>query len=130
MLIGERIRALREKQGLTQGDLEERCGLLRCYTSRVENGHTVPSLETVEKIARALGMPLYQVFYDGEKPPAIEAVTTDGRRKLPFGKNSSDRKYVQSLLKIVEAMDSAQRKSLLQAARGIARPDSASSGSE
>jgi transcriptional regulator with XRE-family HTH domain len=124
MLIGERIRALREKQGLTQGDLEERCGLLRCYTSRVENGHTVPSLETIEKIARALGMPLYQVFYDGEKPPEIEAVTTDARRKPPFGKNSNDRKYIQSLLTIVEGMDAAQRKSLLQAARDIAKPNS------
>ena len=130
MLIGERIRALREKQGLTQGDLEKRSGLLRCYTSRVENGHTVPSLETVEKIARALGMPLYQVFYDGEKPPEIEAVTKDARRKLPFGKNSSDRKYLQTLLKIVEGMDTSQRKSLLRAARSVAKTNSSGAAPE
>jgi transcriptional regulator with XRE-family HTH domain len=121
MLIGERIRALRKKQGLTQGHLEERSGLLRCYTSRVENGHTVPSLETIEKIARALNLPLYQVFYDGDKPPEMDLLTTDGRRKLPFGKSDSDRKYIQSLLGLVEEMDAASRKALLQKAREMSK---------
>ncbi|HTZ72906.1 MAG TPA: helix-turn-helix transcriptional regulator [Candidatus Aquilonibacter sp.] len=126
MLIGERIRMLRERRGLTQGDIEERTGLLRCYTSRVENGHTVPSLETIEKIARALEMPLYQVFYDGEKPPDVEPLVTDGRRKLPFGKNEGDAKYIQSLLRFVEKMDSTNRKQLLQKAREISKPGAAS----
>jgi transcriptional regulator with XRE-family HTH domain len=121
MLIGERIRALREKQGLTQGDLEERSGLLRCYTSRVENGHTVPSLETIEKIARALNLPLYQVFYDGEKPPEMDPLTTDGRRKLPFGKTDGDRKYIQSLLRLVDGMDAPERKQLLRTAREMSK---------
>jgi transcriptional regulator with XRE-family HTH domain len=121
MLIGERIRALREKKGLTQGDLEERSGLLRCYTSRVENGHTVPSLETIEKIARALELPLYQVFYEGEKPPEADAIVSDGRRKLPFGKNTGEAKYIQSLLKAVEGMDASARKDLLRKARDIAK---------
>lgn len=121
MLIGERIRALREAKGLTQGDIEERSGLLRCYTSRVENGHTVPSLETIEKIARALDIPLYQVFYDGEKPPQVEPVVTDGRRKLPFGRSETDAKFIQSLLRIVEAMDTASRKRLLKVAREISQ---------
>lgn len=121
MLIGERIRALREAKGLTQGDIEERSGLLRCYTSRVENGHTVPSLETIEKIARALDIPLYQVFYDGEKPPQVEPLVTDGRRKLPFGRSDTDAKFIQSLLRIVEAMDTASRKRLLKVAREISQ---------
>jgi transcriptional regulator with XRE-family HTH domain len=121
MLIGERIRALRERKGLTQGDIEERCGLLRCYTSRVENGHTVPSLETIEKMARALEIPLYQIFYDGEKPPDVEAVVTDGRRKLPFGKSASDAKYIQALLRHVEGMDGSARQRLLRTAREIAK---------
>jgi transcriptional regulator with XRE-family HTH domain len=121
MLIGERIRALREAKGLTQGDIEERSGLLRCYTSRVENGHTVPSLETIEKIARALDIPLYQVFYDGEKPPQVEPLVTDGRRKLPFGRSETDAKFIQSLLRIVEAMDTTSRKRLLKVAREISQ---------
>ena len=71
MIIGERLRALREDKKLSQGDIEKRTGLLRCYISRVENGHTVPAIETLEKMARALEVPLYQLFYDGEEPPEL-----------------------------------------------------------
>jgi transcriptional regulator with XRE-family HTH domain len=71
MVIGDRIRALREQKGLSQGQIEKRTGLLRCYISRVENGHTVPSIDTVEKLARALEVPLYQIFWDGEEIPAL-----------------------------------------------------------
>jgi transcriptional regulator with XRE-family HTH domain len=54
MAIGDRLRALREEKKFTQGDIEKRTGLLRAYISRVENGHTVPAIETLEKFARAL----------------------------------------------------------------------------
>jgi transcriptional regulator with XRE-family HTH domain len=64
MIIGERLRLLREYRNLSQGDVERRTGLLRCYISRVENGHTVPSVETLEKIARGLDLPLYAVLYE------------------------------------------------------------------
>ena len=67
--IGEVIKTYRSQRGLSQGDIERRTGLLRCYLSRVENGHTVPSIETLEKLARALDIPMYQLFYDGEAPP-------------------------------------------------------------
>src|SRR5713101_4708077 len=71
MLIGDRLRAVREEKRLSQGDIEERTGLLRSYVSRIENGHTVPAIETLEKIARALEIPLYQLFYDGEELPEV-----------------------------------------------------------
>jgi len=67
MLIGERLRTVRGKLDLSQGNSENRAGLLRWYISRVENGHTVAPLETLEKIA--LEMPLYQFLYDGDEPP-------------------------------------------------------------
>jgi transcriptional regulator with XRE-family HTH domain len=70
MVIGDRLKTLREAKDLSQGDIEERTGLLRCYVSRVENGHTVPSVETLEKFARALELPLYHLMFDGDKPPA------------------------------------------------------------
>lgn len=69
MNIGIRLRELRELKGFSQGDIEKRTGLLRCYTSRVENGHTVPSLETLEKYARALEIELYQLFFAGNGKP-------------------------------------------------------------
>jgi transcriptional regulator with XRE-family HTH domain len=66
MYLAARLKDIRESKQLSQGDIEKRTGLLRCYISRVENGHTVPSLETLEKISRALETPLYQVFYGVE----------------------------------------------------------------
>ncbi len=71
MVVGERLRVLREEKKFSQGDVEKRTGLLRCYISRVENGHTVPAIETLEKFARALEVPMYQLFYDGEEPPKL-----------------------------------------------------------
>jgi len=71
MVIGDRLRALREEKQFSQGEVEKRTGLLRCYISRVEHGHTIPAVETLEKFARALEVPMYQLFYDGELPPKL-----------------------------------------------------------
>jgi transcriptional regulator with XRE-family HTH domain len=71
MIIGDRLRALREEKNFSQGEIEKRTGMLRCYISRVENGHTVPAVETLEKFARALEVPMYELFYDGEEPPKL-----------------------------------------------------------
>jgi transcriptional regulator with XRE-family HTH domain len=60
--IGVTIRSFRLQRGMSQGDIEKRTGLLRCYLSRVENGHTVPSLDTLQKIAGALDVQLSHFF--------------------------------------------------------------------
>jgi transcriptional regulator with XRE-family HTH domain len=93
LMIGERLRTIRESKNLSQGDIEKRTGMLRCYTSRVENGHTVPSIETLAKYAQALEIPLYQLFYDGEEAPKIiKGVDLDGE-KLSLG----ERREIESL---------------------------------
>jgi transcriptional regulator with XRE-family HTH domain len=66
MVIGERLKALRTSKKLSQGHIEKRTGLFRCYISRVENGGTVPSISTLEKMASALEVPMYQLFFDGD----------------------------------------------------------------
>src|SRR5208282_564574 len=71
MYIGQRLRDIREAMGLSQGDIENRTGLMRCYISRVENGHTMPSIETLEKISRALEVRMYQLFYEGEEKKEV-----------------------------------------------------------
>ena len=43
-------------KNLSQGDIEKRTETTRCYISRVDNGHTVPAIETLEKLTRALGV--------------------------------------------------------------------------
>ena len=95
MVIGTRLRKLREDKKLSQGDIEERTGLLRCYISRVENGHTIPSIETLERLSSALEIPLYQLFYEGDEPPPLPNLSKrktteelvldeDGQRELRF----------------------------------------------
>ena len=61
--------SVKVKATIPWGDVENRTGLLRCYISRVENGHTVPAIETLEKFARALEVPIYQLFYGLERAP-------------------------------------------------------------
>lgn len=73
MIIGERLRQIREQRNLSQADLEHKTGLLRCHISRIENGHLIPGVDTLEKLARGLKIPLYQLFYDQEEPPALPA---------------------------------------------------------
>lgn len=93
LMIGERLRAIRESKNLSQGDIEKRTGLIRCYTSRVENGHTVPSLDTLQKYANALEIPLYQLFYDGEEAPKkIKGLDLNGAKL-----SSSEQREIQSL---------------------------------
>jgi transcriptional regulator with XRE-family HTH domain len=71
MIIGERLRTLRVEKKFSQGEIEKRTGLRRCYISRVENGHTVPSIETLEKFAHALEVPMHQMFYEGIESPKL-----------------------------------------------------------
>jgi len=82
MLIGQRLRDIREAKNLSQDDIERATGLVRPYTSRVGNGYTVPSIETLEKWAHALGMHLYQVLYEGEEPPKPPKLPSKVEEKL------------------------------------------------
>src|SRR5712691_12729929 len=71
MIIGDRLRELREQKQFSQGEVAKRTGLLKPYVSRVENGHSVPGVETLEKFARALEVPMYQLFFDIEAAPKL-----------------------------------------------------------
>ena len=63
MTIGEHIRDQRLRQGLTQRELGERAGIAEPTIRRYELGKLNPKIETVEKIAKALGVPTIE-FYD------------------------------------------------------------------
>ena len=83
MNVGQTLRTLRLQKGYSQGDIEKHTGLLRCYLSRVENGHTVPSLGTLTKIAEALDLSLSRFFEDELKVEAVERETFD-KREVKF----------------------------------------------
>ncbi len=114
MIIGDRLRALREQKKLSQGDIEKRTGLLRCYISRVENGHTVPAIETLEKMARALEVPLYQLFYDGEEPPELPNLpkrkTAD---EIAWGSSGKEARFLSRLRRLLGRIDEEDRRLLM-----------------
>ena len=109
MNIGETIRNYRLQRSMSQGDIEKRTGLLRCYLSRVENGHTIPSLDTLAKIATAMELPLAQFFADGVTEAgngkAVPQLSEDEVRFLTQIRryspnlNDSDRKLVIAMVK-------------------------------
>ena len=107
MNIGETIRNYRLQKGMSQGDIEKRTGLLRCYLSRVENGHTIPSLDTLSKIALALDLPIAQFFADDslgrqlntQKLSDEELKFLTQIRRYSTNLNESDRKLLLAMVK-------------------------------
>lgn len=121
MIIGDRLRLVREAKKLSQGDIEKRSGILRCYISRVENGHTVPSIETLEKLARALECPLHELFYDAEEPPQLLNLP---KRKssddIAWGSRGKDARYLNRFRRLMGKTADADRKLILYMAQKMA----------
>src|ERR1700692_3705231 len=111
MIIGDRLRALREERKFSQGEIEKRTELLRSYISRVENGHTVPAVETLEKFARALEVPMYQLFYDGEEPPKVPNLpkrkSADG---IAWGSSGRDARWLAKFRLLLARTEESDRK--------------------
>ncbi len=121
MIIGDRLREMREEKKLSQGDIEKRTGLLRCYISRVENGHTVPAIETLEKLARALEVPLYQLFYDGEEPPKLpNLLKRKSSDEIAWGSSGKDGRYLNKLRRVLSKSDEHDRRLILLMAQKMA----------
>jgi len=117
MVIGDRLKALREQKNMSQGVMEKRTGLLRCYISRVENNHTVPSVNTMEKMARALEVPMYRLFTDEDhvKKPNIPAGAIRSRAA-----NSKQEREVWAFAKYFSRMRDKDRGLLIHMAAKMA----------
>jgi transcriptional regulator with XRE-family HTH domain len=119
MVIGNRLKELRESKELSQGDIEKRTGLLRCYISRVENGHTVPAVSTLEKMARALEVPMYRLFHDGEAPASLRKLKPP--KDDEWGSKGEDAVYLSKLCRLLAKMKPDDQKFLLHMAQKAAR---------
>ncbi|MGA7638858.1 MAG: helix-turn-helix transcriptional regulator [Candidatus Acidiferrales bacterium] len=97
MVIGDKLKELRATKNLSQGDIEKRTGLLRCYISRVENGHTVPSVDTLEKMARALEIPMYRLFTDDEHVKKPNIPISNGKPALNKKQDAQLRPFTKAL---------------------------------
>ncbi len=94
MQIGERLRCLREHNNLTQDEVAQRAGLVQRYISRVENGHAVPKLETLEKWARAMQVPLYVLFHETRNPKMSKRLTS---RRIDWASSGKGARYLGKL---------------------------------
>ena len=123
MVIGERLKVLREQKKQSQGDIEKRSGFLRSYISRIENGHIVPSVNTLEKLARALEVPTYRLFTDQERieRPDIPAVRT---------KRQQIDSELRPFAKLIARMKIRERKLLLHLAARMAHRNQAPHGKQ
>jgi transcriptional regulator with XRE-family HTH domain len=120
MMIGERVKQLREQKGLSQGDLEKSTGMLRTYISRVENGHGIPSLDTLEKFSKALDVPLYLFFCEAEGPiPTPKLTQRDATGDEP-GPNGSEDPLLGELRGLAACMAESDRTLFLDFASRLA----------
>jgi len=112
---------MREEKHFSQGDIKKKTGLLRCYISRVENGHTVPAIETLEKLARAMEIPMYQLFYDGEEPPKLPNLPKGkSSDDIAWGSTGKDARFLSKLCRLLGRMDGEDRSLLLSMAQKMA----------
>jgi transcriptional regulator with XRE-family HTH domain len=122
MLIGERLRQLRVEKKLSQREVEERSGLLRAYLSRVENGHTIPTVETLQKWAKALEVPMYLLFYEGDQPPAPSTLREwRSPDENAWGSSGEDAAALKQLRRLLRKIGEPNRKIILQIAGKLAR---------
>jgi transcriptional regulator with XRE-family HTH domain len=112
-MIGDRLRNIREQKKLSQGDVEKKTGLLRCYISRVENGHTVPALATIEKLAQAFELPLYQIFYAGDQPAQSFVVPPDNTGRADWASSRKAARFLHRFQSLLVKMDERDRQLLL-----------------
>lgn len=122
MMIGARLRELREQKKMTQGELEKRTGLFRCYISRVEHGFTVPGLVTLEKLARGLEVPLFEFVFEGEDPPMVPNRPKDepSSAKL-WGRTTKEARTLQQFRRLLGQMEERERSLLLHMAHKMAK---------
>ena len=123
MFVGERLRILREEKKFSRGEIEKRTGLLRFYTSRVENGYTVPAVETLEKFARALEVLIYELFYEGEEPPKLPNLPKrkPGSDTLR-GSTGKEARLLAKFCQLCSHMFKSDLKLLFSMAQKMARP--------
>ena len=122
MTMAERLRALRERKRLSQGAVEKRIGLLRSYISRLENGHSIPTIETLEKLAKALEVPMYQLFHDSNQPPKLLVLPARNRSNgAAHESDPKDRRLLRRLGDLLIHIEADDRKLLLLMAEKMAR---------
>jgi transcriptional regulator with XRE-family HTH domain len=83
--LARRVRSLRESLSLKQDELARRCAISVSFVSLLERGERSPSYETLVQVARALEVPVQELFRDG---PSLDAADPSHARLLEFAKKA------------------------------------------
>jgi len=121
MTVADRLRNIRQMKKLSQGEVARRSGLYRSYLSRVENGHTVPTIATLEKMACALEITMYQLFYEGEKSPEPPVIARSGIHNPEVGSTGKEARFLRELQRCLGKMHERDRQILLRFAATISQ---------
>ncbi len=93
-IVGNNLRMMRGKMGITQEELALRCGLTQGYINFLENGKRGYSEKSLEKVARALGVQISELFE--EKVDKAPTLVAEGPR--PYGKRRRNYDTIITLL--------------------------------
>jgi transcriptional regulator with XRE-family HTH domain len=117
-----RLRALSKEKKLSQRDIARKTGLLRGNMWRLELGCQVPTIETLEKIARALEIPMYQHFDDDEKTPKLQNLPKRKSSKdIEWGNSSKDANLIAMFCRLFARMKERDLGLVLFMAQKMAR---------
>lgn len=119
MFIGHRLREIREAKKLSQCDIQRLTGLLHSHISRIETARKPPMLQTLEKYARALEVPLYQLFYGDDRILAA-ACSSASAGGDPWGSSGRERHELQLFIRSLSRMSERDRKLLFVMATKMA----------
>jgi transcriptional regulator with XRE-family HTH domain len=121
MTIGHRLRALREARHFTQEEIRKRTGMLRPHISRLENGHTVPSVKTLERMARALEVPINKIFLGVEQSSPVSPIPLiPDAPEITFGRTASERRVLTQFHRLLAAISPTDRRLLFALAKKMA----------
>jgi transcriptional regulator with XRE-family HTH domain len=105
--FGRRLRETRVKSGLSQSDLEEISGIPKARLSRYENGHVAPSIQTLERLAGALGVSEASLL-DDERALMEEFLTVLQQRGVTFDSSEQAVALGNAVADILAAFRSAE----------------------
>jgi transcriptional regulator with XRE-family HTH domain len=120
---------MREARKLSQGDIERRTGLFRSYISRVESGHNVPTVQTLEKYARAFGVPIYELLYGGKGPIKKPLLPKAHAAGSAWGTRGKELKELRLFANALLRMSGRNRRLLLVVAQWLASHNARESAS-
>jgi len=107
VLVGERVRALREEQLLPRTELAKRSGVALTSLNLLEAGRVQPSLKTLESVAQVLGVRVADLLDEEPLPPQARAAGTKVLGRIMERLRDRDPEFLRHVEKLIRAFEGA-----------------------